>query len=177
MTKRWLTEAALADLPPRMTARALGGATSVPKAPARKPARAADAPPPVLASIAAEPKQTGKQRMQAKGRLPKGEMNETEKRYAQRLDELKLAGEVLWWRFEAMTFTLAPRTTLTVDFSVMLACGALEMHDVKGAKAIYEDDAKVKMKVAAQMFPFVFRVAYPIPKGQGGGWNIEEVRA
>jgi hypothetical protein len=160
-----------------MTARALGGATSVPKSPARKPVRAADAPPPVLAPIAAAPKPTGMQRMQAKGRLPKGEMNATETKYAGHLDELRLAGEVLWWKFEAITLTLAPKTTLTVDFSVMLADGSFEMHDVKGAKAIYTDDAKVKMKVAAQMFPFVFRVVFPVAKGEGGGWNIEEVRA
>lgn len=176
MKNRWLSEEALAALPPRMTVRALGGVTSVPKAPAKKRARTDDAPPPMLAPIAAEPKQTGKQRMQAKGRLPKGEMNETEKRYARHLDELKLAGEVLWWRFEAMKFLLAPVTTLTPDFMVQLADGTIEYHDVKGAKAIYEDDAKVKMKVAAASFPFTFRVVYPVKKADGGGWNIEEVR-
>lgn len=177
MTKRWLTEAALADLPPRMTTRALGGATSVPKAPAKKRARADDAPPPMLAPVVAEPKLTGMQKMQAKGRLAKGAMNKTEANYAAYLDELKLAGDVAWWKFEAIKLTLANNTSLTVDFAVMLACGALEMHDVKGARAIYTDDAKVKMKVAAQMFPFTFRVAFPVKKADGGGWDIEEVRA
>jgi hypothetical protein len=158
-----------------MTARALGGATSVPKAPARKAGRADEAPPPVLAPIA--PKPTSMQRMQAKGRLAKGTMNATETKYAAHLDELRLAGDVLWWKFEAITLTLAPKTTLTPDFMLMLADGAIELHDVKGAKAIYTDDAKVKMKVAAQMFPFVFRVVFPVAKGEGGGWSIEEVRA
>ena len=113
--------------------------------------------------------------MQAKGRLAKGTMNATEARYAAYLDQLRLAGEVLQWKFEAIKLQLAPDTTLTPDFMVMLADGSLEMHDVKGAKAIYTDDAKVKMKVAAREFPFVFRVVFPMKKADGGGCNIEVV--
>lgn len=167
MSKRWLSEAQLAQLPPSMTAGAMGRAPVRPKR-----AMADDAPPPLAPTA---PKPMGKQAMQAKGRLPKGTMNATEARYASHLEQLRLAGEVLWWKFEAITLTLAPRTTITVDFALMLACGALEMHDVKGAKAIYEDDAKVKMKVAAQMFPWQFRVVFPVPKA--GGWKIEAVSA
>lgn len=173
MTKRWLTEDQLSQLPPAMTGRALGKAPAKPK-PKGKAANTEQMP--ALAPAVATSRPTAKQTMQAKGRLPKGTMNATETKYATYLDQLRLAGEVLWWKFEGITLTLAPRTTLTVDFAVMLACGALEMHDVKGSKAIYEDDARAKMKIAAQMFPWPFRVVYPAAKGAGGGWDIEVVR-
>lgn len=175
MTKRWISEEHLKSLPADMTRRALGGAAPAPtarKAPSRATPKAVQIPEPVVATT---PAPTAKQRMQAKGRLPKGEMNATETRYATHLAELKLAGDVLWWRFEPVKLLLAPLTTLTPDFMVMLADGSLEMHDVKGAKAIYEDDAKVKMKVAAKDYPFVFRVVFPKAKKDGGGWLVEEV--
>ncbi|MDG9809466.1 MULTISPECIES: DUF1064 domain-containing protein [Pseudomonas] len=174
MTKRWMSEEQLNNLPPGYKVRETGRAG----AQARRPAgRSADAPPPIApAAPAAEPtKSGGLAVMQAKGRLAKGTMNATEARYAAYLDQLRLAGEVLQWKFEAIKLQLAPDTTLTPDFMVMLADGSLEMHDVKGAKAIYTDDAKVKMKVAAREFPFVFRVVFPMKKADGGGWNIEVV--
>lgn len=170
-----MTEEALRGLPAGYKVREMGEgarkARPAPKAPHNT------TPPAVPASaIATKAKPTSKERMQAKGRLAKGTMNTTETKYAAYLDQLKLAGDVLWWKFEPVKLLLAPLTTLTPDFMVMLADGILEMHDVKGAKAIYEDDAKVKMKMAAQEYPFVFRVVYPVPKGEGGGWNIELVR-
>ncbi|WP_343160598.1 DUF1064 domain-containing protein [Stenotrophomonas sp.] len=111
----------------------------------------------------------------ALGRLKAGKMNQTEAAYAERLRALQHAGEILWHRFEGIKLRLADNTFLTVDFAVMLADGQLEMHDCKGSKAIYTDDARVKMKVAAEMYPFVFRVAYPRSKREGGGWLVEEV--
>ena len=175
MTKRWISEEHLKSLPAAMTLRALGCSVSAPKArkaPSQSSGKAVQIPEPVVATV---PAATAKQRMQAKGRLPKGVMNATETRYAAHLDELKLAGDVVWWRFEPVKLLLAPLTTLTPDFMLMLADGAIELHDVKGAKAIYEDDAKVKMKVAAKDYPFVFRVVFPKAKKEGGGWLIEEV--
>lgn len=178
MSKRWMTEETLNALPAGYRVREMGQSGPNPRASAKRAQSSQHATPPALPpSVApAAPKPTALERMQAKGRLPKGEMNATEKRYAALLDQRRMAGEVLWWKFEAIKLELAPNTSLTVDFAVMLACGTFEMHDVKGSKAIYADDAKVKMKIAANEFPFVFRVAYPIPKAQGGGWNIEPVR-
>lgn len=57
----------------------------------------------------------------------------------------------------------------------MLADGQLVMVDVKGSKSVFTDDARVKMKVAADSYPFVFQVAYPKPKKLGGGWEVEEL--
>lgn len=113
--------------------------------------------------------------MQALGRLKTGEMNETEKRYDRHLTARLFAGEIKWFKFEGIKLRLADNTFLTVDFAVLRADNVLEMVDVKGAKAIYTDDAKVKNKVAAEMYPFVFKVAYPRAKKDGGGWDEELV--
>lgn len=174
MSNRWITEERLNSLPAGYRVREMGQGGARLKAPARRDQNATPAALPPGA-IATKPAPTGMQLMQAKGRLAKGTMNATETKYAAHLDQLRLAGDVLWWKFEAIKLQLAPDTTLTVDFVVLLADGTLEMHDVKGAKAIYADDAKVKMKVAASEFPFVFRVVFPVKKADGGGWNIERV--
>lgn len=112
-----------------------------------------------------------KTRYQALGRLRDGVMNSTEQRYAALLDQEKAAGRVLWWAFEAIKLRLAPNTHLIVDFFVMYADGRLEAIDVKGSKAIVEDDAIVKMKVAADTFPWPFKMVFPRKKSDGGGWE------
>jgi hypothetical protein len=112
---------------------------------------------------------------QAKGRLPVGTMNRTEEAYAAHLEAQRHAGEVLWWKFEAIKLRLAGSTFLTVDFAVLPASHVLELHDTKGARAIITDDAKVKMKVAAETYPFVFKIVIPRKARDGGGWDIEEI--
>ena len=114
-----------------------------------------------------------KNRVFAKGRLPSGTMNKTETAYAAYLTESTMAGEVVWWKFEAINLRLADRTFYAPDFLVMRPDGSLEVHEVKGAKAIFQDDAKVKIKVAAAMYPFLFVAVYPKPKKDGGGWLWE----
>ena len=122
------------------------------------------------------PKQsTSKAKLHALGRKKKGEMNATEAKFANYLRGLEIVGDILWWKHEGIKLQLADNTTLNVDFNVMYADGLLVMIDVKGAKAIIEEDAKVKMKVAAEQFPFVFRYAFPRQKKDGGGWIIEEI--
>lgn len=116
---------------------------------------------------------TSKQRMQALGRMKVGAMNKTETAYAATLEQRKQAGEVVWFKFEGMKFRLADNTFYTPDFVVLLADGALEAHEVKGARAIFQDDAKAKVKIAADMYPLAFVVAFPIPKNKGGGWEFD----
>jgi hypothetical protein len=125
--------------------------------------------------VSAGAKGSAKKGLYALGRLPDGEENPTEKRYAAHLEQRKQAGEILWYLFEGIKLKLAPKTFLTVDYAVMTADRQLEMHDVKGARAIFSDDAKVKMKVATDKFPFVFKVAFPKKPRDGGGWDIEEI--
>lgn len=108
-------------------------------------------------------------KLQALGRMKAGRMNDAEFAYSRVLELRKIAGEILWYSFEGMTLRLADRATYTPDFMVMLASGELEAHEVKG---FWTDDAKVKVKVAAEKFPFRF-IAVRMVKGnpeQIGEW-------
>lgn len=114
---------------------------------------------------------TAKRALQALGRLKTGTMNKTEAAYAATLDARRHAGEVAWFKFEGIKLRLADNTFYTPDFSVMLADGALELHEVKGHWA---DDARAKIKIAADLYPMRFIAVRVKTKKEGGGWNIEE---
>jgi hypothetical protein len=94
-----------------------------------------------------------KQNFQALGRLKQGEMNKTEALYAKHLELLKLSGEVLWYEFDCMNLRLADKCFYKTDFTVMTKNNELQIHEVKG---FWQDDALVKIKVAADKFPFRF---------------------
>jgi hypothetical protein len=106
----------------------------------------------------------------ALGRLKTGEMNSTERDYGAHLEALKSAGEIVWYRFEGIKFRLADKTFYTPDFAVMLADGTLQAHEVKG---FWEDDAKVKIKVASAQYPIEFIAVKRRAKKDGGGWSVE----
>jgi hypothetical protein len=106
----------------------------------------------------------------ALGRMKRGVMNKAEAAYQAHLEGRKQAGEVLWYAFESYTFKLADATRYTPDFAVMLASGVMEFHEVKG---FWMDDARVKIKVAADRFPHPFVAVKPIAKKNGGGWERE----
>ena len=110
--------------------------------------------------------------MYALGRLKTGEMNQTEARYAAKLSAQTAAGELAWWKFEALKLRLADATFFTPDFFVMLPNGELVVKELKGHMM---DDANVKIKVAASMFPFRFFVVRAIPKKEGGGFSEVQV--
>lgn len=107
----------------------------------------------------------------ALGRLKTGQMNNTERAYAAHLERLRLTGDIEWFRFEGVKVRLADKTFYTPDFAVMSADGVIEMHEVKG---FWTDDARVKIKVAADQYPFRFIAFKAIPKSRGGGWAREE---
>lgn len=86
-----------------------------------------------------------------------GKMNKEEAAYAWELDMRIKAGEIAWYAFEPMRLKLADRTTYTPDFLIMYQTGAMEFVEVKGGH--WEDDARVKLKVAAETYwMFRFRV-------------------
>lgn len=109
-------------------------------------------------------------RLQALGRLKTGQMNKTESAYGQRLELLKATGDIVWYKFEGMKFRLADNTFYTPDFIVMRSDGTLESHEVKG---FWTDDARVKIKVAADMYPLQFLAVIAKTNKSGGGWEIE----
>lgn len=115
-------------------------------------------------------KRSPQQRMYALGRLKAGAMNKTEAAYEQHLRVQQQAGDVAWFRFEGMKLRLADNTFYTPDFVVMLHNGALEAHEVKGH---WQDDARAKIKIAAEMYPVRFLAVKVRAKKDGGGWDVE----
>lgn len=97
-----------------------------------------------------------------------GQMNKREGMYANFLQLRKQTGEIREWRFEAVRLTLAPKTTLLPDFDVVMPDWSIELHEVKG---FWEDDARVKIKVAQVMFPEYRFVAVTLDKEVG--WKFE----
>lgn len=101
-----------------------------------------------------------------------GVMNDTERAYADTvLEPLRRAGEVAHYWFEQVTFKLADDLRYTPDFMVMLSDGTLECHEVKG---FWQEDARIKIKMAAQLFPHRFVAIQKQSKKEGGGWKQEE---
>jgi hypothetical protein len=41
-------------------------------------------------------------------------------------------------------------------------------------KSIWRDDAKAKIKIASELYPFKFVAVYALPKKEGGGFRYEE---
>ena len=104
----------------------------------------------------------------ALGRLPVGAMNKTESQYAAHLELRKRDGDVLWYKFEGVKLRLADNTFYTCDFMVLRKDCQVEMHEVKG---FMTDDAAVKIKVAASIYPFEF---YIVRKSKIG-WTMTSV--
>ena len=121
-----------------------------------------------------------------------GTMNDGERAWSERLEAISrrvqsgnslspalygIPAEVEEFRFEGMVLKLAKLTRYTPDFFVLLSDGTIEFHEVKGSwKAPGQEDSRVKIKVAAEMFPwFVFRsvVVKRRPKSLGGGWDFQ----
>ena len=105
---------------------------------------------------------------QALGRLKTGVMNKSEAAYAQLLASNQ---NVAWFKFEGFKLRLADNTFYTPDFAVMLQSGNLECHEVKG---FWRDDARAKIKIAADLYPFRFIAVTANAKKRGGGWKVEE---
>lgn len=107
-------------------------------------------------------------KMSARKRHHDGEMNGLEARYAIHLCMLERTGQIASWRFEAVKLRLAKKTFLTIDFWVVKPDGSVELHEVKGH---WEDDARVKTKVAAEMFhEFQF---VGVTYDRRAGWQYE----
>lgn len=110
------------------------------------------------------------ERTQQLGRLPVGRMNKTEIAYAEVLELRRAAGEILDFEFESVKLRLADRTWYTPDFWLHMADGCIEVHEVKGR---WQDDARVKFKVAAELFPRYRFIA--VQRDARHGWRTEEL--
>lgn len=109
--------------------------------------------------------------LKAIGQVKRGQMNKTEAQYAEHLECERLSGRLAWWAFEPIKLKLADSTFYTPDFALLMPNGQLVLDDVKGRKGdsyFCQEDSKLKVKVAAQAFPMVFRFVWPL---KGGGWS------
>ena len=100
-------------------------------------------------------------------------MNKLEAEWAMILEARKRAGEIVWYGFEAIKLRLADKTFYTPDFAVLALDGKIEIHETKGG--FIRDDAAVKLKVAAEHFPFRFYLVRKKSKRDGGGFDIKDV--
>lgn len=100
-----------------------------------------------------------------------GEMNRTEAKYADYLEKQRLAGEIVKWGYEKLKLRLGQnwKTTYTPDFLVITNDLEIEFHDCKGGGG-WEEDARVKIKVAAEQFPEFLFVGMTLKKGR---WECE----
>jgi hypothetical protein len=85
-------------------------------------------------------------------------MNKTEAAHAAELEMRKRVGEVLDYLWQPMRLKLAPNCCYEPDFLLFLADHSIEFHEVKGS--FITDDAIVKVKVAAERFPWFRFVIY-----------------
>lgn len=105
----------------------------------------------------------------ARAVITQPEMNKTEEKYSWVLHRRKLVGEIQQYEFEKVTLKLGSDCRYTPDFFVVNALGEVEFHEVKG---FFRDDAKVKIKVAAENFPFRFFLA----RLERNGWEVTEIK-
>jgi hypothetical protein len=112
-------------------------------------------------------------RFHALGRLPKDQMNKTERAYSVLLDEEKRQGLVIDWKFHPMRVRLADNTFYEVDFLVLHADMKLAIHETKGG--FVTQHGQMKIKLCAEVLPYFRMVkATKLTAKQGGGWTREE---
>jgi hypothetical protein len=112
-------------------------------------------------------------RFHALGRLPKDQMNKTERAYSVLLDEEKRQGLVIDWKFHPMRVRLADNTFYEVDFLVLHADMRLAIHETKGGYTT--DKGQMKIKLCAEVLPYFRMVkATKLSPKLGGGWKREE---
>lgn len=100
-------------------------------------------------------------------------LNKTEARYLARLRTLGYP----WIGVQNITLKLGHDSRLTIDFFLISENGELEAHDTKArtkkGKILVEDDAQVKMAVAARLFPFI---RFFIVTEDGGNWTKKPIK-
>ncbi len=101
----------------------------------------------------------------------KHEMNGVERAYANMLDALQFADEVLWWDFEPVRLHIGVgRCWLKPDFIVRYADGHIEAIDTKGQR---HASGIRGMRVAAKQFPqWSFRIVSKVR----GSWVYEDLK-
>ena len=91
-------------------------------------------------------------------------MNKLEAAYAEYLDLLLTASEILAWDYEPEKFRIGHKCFYTPDFRIILDDRTIRFVDVKGFR---EDDAVVKIEAAAARHPFY---EWALAERRQGSW-------
>lgn len=105
-----------------------------------------------------------------------GTMNKLEEKYSRALDIWIKEGTILGYKYEAVKFKLADKTFYTPDFMVVYP-DKIAFHETKG---FMRDDANVKLKVVASLFPefefvLVQWIGGKVREGIPGKWDFREI--
>lgn len=103
------------------------------------------------------------------------EPNKAEKAFSNTLYWRWNGGEILWYAYEAMRFSLGPGIWYTPDFPCLMPDGRLFIYEHKGRWKGHDNADRLRVRLAARRFPFfVWIAALMQPKKEGGGWKYEE---
>jgi len=97
----------------------------------------------------------------------KRKMNKLELRYADQMELMKRSGNIVDWKFEGLRFKLADGAWYKPDFLIVMP-GRFEIHETKGH---WREAARVRIKVAADLYPWFKFVAVRWEKKQ---WVYED---
>lgn len=118
----------------------------------------------------------------AKAPTKRGGMNGTEREWAACLDARKADGEIVEWRYEAMSLPVTgqfdsshKRVMYMGDFVVLTAEGEIQVHEVKGSFAREKDLLRLKCEADSWRPYFAFVLAVKRRKVDGGGWSVERL--
>jgi hypothetical protein len=92
--------------------------------------------------------------------------NGWERQYAEHLDALKRAGEVLWWSTQAVRVRIGDGAFFKPDFLVVWRDGRTTVDEVKGHE---REAAVVRFKAAAMAVPVW---GWRMLRRQGGAWVV-----
>jgi hypothetical protein len=95
-------------------------------------------------------------------------MNKTEAAWADQLELLKKADKIIDWRFNSVRFRLGDGAYYKPDFFVIYP-DHFELHEVKG---FWREAAKVRIKTAAELYPWIRWVVVRLEKGS---WDIKRI--
>lgn len=110
-----------------------------------------------------------------------GKMNRTEEAFSEWAEHHKLAGLLLGWWFEAVTFKLAEDLRYTPDFMLLEGDLTATFVETKASfinkkgvlQSTARDDSTVKLKMASSLFPFRFKLAVRRPDKT---WDVKEIQ-
>lgn len=97
--------------------------------------------------------------------------NKLEAKFDRKLADEKHAGIIADYWFEEVKFRLAARTFYTPDFVVALPDWTTRVYEIKGS--FFRDDARVKIKVAAEKYP---HIRWVVARFIGGEWVYETIK-